>query len=224
VSSQPIEPEPGFGIVDGHGDPVPGRSAAEYAARRATAELGTVKLDRARWRAPGLRHADLLARLRDAERERDELAERREDWRTSKIECERRRDLAELALERAQETERALREALDEWEQRGRRAVAVIAHALDRESLDRIGRDAAHPRGSGETRASGGSPTCQDCRRRERSFWLADPVLWKQVMGDVDAGVICPQCFEERAFAAGVSVKIAVVSRDEFRRWQDGLA
>lgn len=48
---------------------------------------------------------------------------------------------------------------------------------------------------------------CQDCQR-ENPVWFAPSPLWNLVMGGEDArgdpgGTVCPNCFIERAEAAG---------------------
>jgi len=44
---------------------------------------------------------------------------------------------------------------------------------------------------------------CQDCERPYAMIWEAPNDLWRELVGPNGAGLLCPDCFDKRAAAAG---------------------
>ena len=49
---------------------------------------------------------------------------------------------------------------------------------------------------------------CRDCGRHQPLLWTASDELWREITGRKDGGgVYCPECFDRRARALGITLR-----------------
>jgi hypothetical protein len=48
---------------------------------------------------------------------------------------------------------------------------------------------------------------CQDCGRKQPLIWRADDALWLALNDNKAGGVLCPQCFDDRATRKGMLLR-----------------
>jgi hypothetical protein len=57
---------------------------------------------------------------------------------------------------------------------------------------------------------------CMDCGLPDLG-WAAKESHWQRVMGDYNAGVLCPRCFSRRSHEKGIPCRWSAVDNDEGR-------